>query len=101
LRRRDAHLPARIEVRFTELAAAARVLRAYSLNFSVGGMCLRTRRKYPLGSLLHLFVKIENEEYRIAAVVAWTRGDAIGVRFQNLDREARLRFTQLVMSLQG
>ena len=42
-RRKDLRAPARIEVRFREASQAALAFRAYSLNFSVGGLCLRTR----------------------------------------------------------
>ena len=43
-RRRETRIPTRIEVRFTDAVHAARVLHAYSLDFSLGGLCLRTRR---------------------------------------------------------
>jgi uncharacterized protein (TIGR02266 family) len=98
-RRRTVRVPAQIEIRFQESVAAAKVFKAYSLNFSVGGLCLKTRRPYAVGTSLHLFIKIEDEEYRISAVVAWKRGDAIGVRFQNLDDEVQQRFVALVESL--
>src|SRR5260370_9062979 len=53
-RRREVRAPARIEVRFQEASQAALAFRAYSLNFSVGGLCLLTRNKYAIGTDLKL-----------------------------------------------
>lgn len=95
-RRADERVAARIEVRFPAPANAARAFRAYSLNLSLGGLCLKTRRRYPVGERLALSLHLESEEYRLTGVVAWERGGAIGVRFENLSAEDRQRLEEVV-----
>src|SRR4051812_29282631 len=51
-RRQFERVAAHIEVRFGRADEAARALRAYSLNFSVGGLCLKTQRPYEIGDRL-------------------------------------------------
>jgi uncharacterized protein (TIGR02266 family) len=98
-RRREQRIPARIEVRFREPAQAARALRAYSLNFSVGGLCLKTQKQYALGQKLLLDVQVEARQLSVVAEVAWVRGGAIGVRFSELSPEDRAALEQLVAQL--
>lgn len=98
-RRQHERVSARIEVRFGKADQAARALRAYSLNFSVGGLCLKTQRTYELGDRLSLSMTIEGQELEMMGVVAWVRGEAIGVRFENVKDEDRQRLQQLVESL--
>ena len=98
-RRREKRVPVRVEVRFQESAAAAVAFRAYSLNFSIGGLCLRTRNRYPIGTWLRLFLKIESQEYELAGVVAWERRGAIGVRFEKLDPADLQRLASLMAAL--
>jgi len=95
-RRADERFVARIEVRFKGADEAARALRAYSLNLSVGGLCLKTRRQYKIGERLSLSLTFESQQYDFSGMVAWERGGAIGVRFENLSPEDRERLTQLV-----
>ncbi len=95
-RRNDERVVARVDVRFQEPSDAVRAFRAYSLNFSVGGLCLKTRRRYEVGSQLRLALTVEGQEYNLTGVVAWERGGAIGVRFQNVDPEDRKRLSDLV-----
>jgi uncharacterized protein (TIGR02266 family) len=95
-RRKEPRSPARIEVRFKEASAAALAFRAYSLNFSVGGLCLLTRNKYAIGTELLLTLKVARAEYQLSGVVAWERRGAIGVRFTNLQPEDRERLTRLL-----
>ena len=45
--------------------AAAEALHSYAVNFSVGGICLRTERSYPVGHLLQLVLLVDE------------RGDAV------------------------
>src|SRR4051812_4881472 len=84
-------MPARVEIRFEEEAAAARALRAYSLNFSVGGLCLRTQRDYAVGAPLQVALSVEKMEFRLAATVAWVRPGAVGLRFDEVSEDDRLR----------
>jgi uncharacterized protein (TIGR02266 family) len=95
-RRKDERVVARIDVRFQAASEAARAFRAYSLNFSVGGLCLKTRRRYELGSQLQLALTVEGQEYSFSGVVAWERGGAIGVRFEGVDPNDQKRLTDLV-----
>jgi uncharacterized protein (TIGR02266 family) len=95
-RRNELRTPARIEVRFQEASQAALAFRAYSLNFSVGGLCLRTRNKYAIGTELKLALKVARVEYQLSGVVAWERRGAIGVRFSNLQPEDRERLARLL-----
>ncbi len=95
-RRKEVRAPARIEVRFQEASQAALAFRAYSMNFSVGGLCLRTRNKYPIGTELKLSLKVALAEYQLSGVVAWERRGAIGVRFSNLQPEDRERLARLL-----
>jgi len=98
-RRQHERVPARIEVRFGQADQAARALRAYSLNFSVGGLCLKTRRAYDIGDRLNLSMTIEGQEFALTGAVAWARPGAIGVRFEGLKDEDRQRLQALVQAL--
>jgi uncharacterized protein (TIGR02266 family) len=101
-RRREQRIPTRIEVRFTDAVHAARVLHAYSLDFSLGGLCLQTRRVYPVGRRLTLSLVVGSERFRVDAVVAWVRPTqrAVGVRFVDVAEEARARLLALMRSVQ-
>ncbi|MGO8968026.1 MAG: PilZ domain-containing protein [Myxococcaceae bacterium] len=97
-RRREARVPTRIEVRFTDAAHAARVLHAYSLDFSLGGLCLRTRRGYAVGRKLALSLVVGTERLPVQAVVAWVRPSdkAVGLRFVEVADELRRRLLELM-----
>jgi uncharacterized protein (TIGR02266 family) len=100
-RRREARVPTRIEVRFTDAHHAARVLHAYSLDFSLGGLCLRTRKVYPVGRRLKLNLVVGEEKLPVDAVVAWVRpGEtAVGVRFVDVADEVRARLLSVMRSV--
>lgn len=95
-RRQFERIPARIAVRFGHPSDAARALRAYSLNLSVGGLCLRTQKRYELGEVLRLELDTQSDSFVLKGVVAWVRDGAIGVRFEDMTEEERERLTQLV-----
>lgn len=100
-RRATDRIPVRIEVHFHDAAAAAEALRSYALNFSVGGICLRTERSYPVGHLLQLVLLVDEERFELEGVVAWARArdQAIGVRFREVEPAARDRLAALVHRL--
>jgi uncharacterized protein (TIGR02266 family) len=100
-RRREARVPTRIEVRFTDAVHAARVLHAYSLDFSLGGLCLRTRRVYPVGRALKLNLVVAGERLPVDAVVAWVRPvqKAVGIRFVDVADEVRARLLELMRTV--
>lgn len=99
-RRQFERVSARIEVRFGHPSDAARALRAYSLNLSVGGLCLRTQRRYELGEILRLELDAQSESFVLKGVVAWVRDGTIGVRFQEVSDDDRDRLTRLVTTFQ-
>ncbi|HEY8210515.1 MAG TPA: TIGR02266 family protein [Myxococcaceae bacterium] len=99
-RRQHERVAAHIEVRFGRADEAARALRAYSLNFSIGGLCLKTQRPYEIGERLGLSMTIEGRELECIGVVAWVRGGvAIGVRFEEVSDEDRALLQQMVKAL--
>jgi uncharacterized protein (TIGR02266 family) len=98
-RRIDSRYAARFDVRFTRSKDAARALNAFSTNFSAGGLCLRAHQAYELGEALKLDVTIEGYTYSLDGVVAWMRGDAVGVRFVNLRPEIRQRLETVARTL--
>jgi Tfp pilus assembly protein PilZ len=98
-RREHERVPARIEVRIEERVDAARAFRAFSLNFSNGGICIKTEKAYELGSALQVFIAIGEEEHSLGGTVAWVREGAIGVRFDTRgvnDRESITRIMNAV-----
>jgi uncharacterized protein (TIGR02266 family) len=100
-RRGEDRIPVRIEVHFRDTAAAAEALRSYAVNFSVGGICVKTENAYPVGHLLQLVMLVEDERFEIEGVVAWSRPreQAIGVRFREVDPVAKERLAALVHRL--
>jgi len=98
-RRSELRSPARIEVRFAKADDAAKALRAYSLNFSAGGLCLKTRRVYTVGTLLELTIAVDGQTFNLAGAVSWARSGAVGVRFENLSAADKTRLQTLAASL--
>jgi uncharacterized protein (TIGR02266 family) len=100
-RRTEERVAARFEVRFQGPEQAARALRAYSVNLSAGGLCLRTRKAYAVGAPVSIDMQVEGERFELRGVVAWVRPDheAVGVRFSALSDEDRARLEQVVSSL--
>lgn len=97
-RRAHERVSARFDVRFQDVQDAARALRAYSLNLSAGGLCLRTQRSYDVGSRVRLQMTVDGEDFDLQGLVAWVRDDAeaIGVRFVDLSEEERARLQRVV-----
>lgn len=98
-RRHEERIPARVEVRFQEATQAARALRAYSLNFSAGGLCLRTSRRYEVGATLKLSMLVEGEQFDLSGAVAWVRDGAVGLRFEDVSPQDRKRLEGIVAQL--
>ena len=100
-RRATDRIPVRIEVHFRDAAAAAEALRSYAVNFSVGGICLRTERGYPVGHRLQLVLLVDDERFELEGEVAWARAreQAIGVRFREVELPAKERLSALVHRL--
>jgi uncharacterized protein (TIGR02266 family) len=98
-RRRHPRLAAKMDIRFKGAEDAARALRAYSINLSVGGLCLRTQKTYAVGEKVELHVRVEEEEFDLSAVVAWTRGNVAGVRFVDVSGADAARLEMIVAKL--
>lgn len=98
-RRREERVPGRVEVRFTDGTQAARALKAYSLNMSVGGLCLRTSRRYEVGARLRLSLGVGTQSWELQGNVAWVRDGAVGVRFENVSDADRQQLEALVSTL--
>ena len=100
-RRATDRIPVRIEVHFRDAAAAAEALHSYAVNFSVGGICLKTERTYPLGHVLQLVLLVDEERFELEGEVAWARGreQAIGVQFRQVEPVAKERLAALVHRL--
>jgi len=100
-RRTEERVPARFEVHFNDSEVAARALRAYSVNVSSGGLCLRTKRAYDVGVPVQVEMKVDGESFKLRGVVAWVRdeSEAVGVRFTKLSDEDRARLQRLIDSL--
>jgi Tfp pilus assembly protein PilZ len=98
-RRREERVPARIEVRFANTGQAARAFRAYTRDLSVGGLCLKTDRPYVRGEGMFMSIDVGGERLDLTGVVAWVRGDAIGVRFQGVTREVQKKLDGVLAAL--
>jgi uncharacterized protein (TIGR02266 family) len=90
-RRTDPRYTAHFDVRFSRASDAAKALNAFSINFSSGGLCVRTQTPYALGEALSLSLAVEGELFELEGVVSWVRGEALGVRFVNLKPGVRTR----------
>ena len=102
-RRSDPRYAAHFDVRFSRASDAAKALNAFSINFSSGGLCVRSRTPYALGESLSLSVTVEGELFELEGVVSWVRGEAVGVRFVNVKPgvRARLELVARRLSTQG
>jgi uncharacterized protein (TIGR02266 family) len=102
-RRSDPRYTAHFDVRFARASEAARALNAFSINFSSGGICLRSKTAYALGESLSLSITVEGEIFELDGVVSWVRGDALGVRFVNVRPAVRAQLERVArrLSAQG
>ena len=94
-RRREERIPARVEVHFDRVKDAAKAFKAYSLNFSPGGLCVRMRDTHVLGDRLFVKMLVEGEDFEVEAVVAWVRGTITGLRFDGLSDDDRQRLEKV------
>jgi uncharacterized protein (TIGR02266 family) len=98
-RRKHPRVAATIEIRFSAVQEAAKALRAFSVNLSVGGLCLKTQKPYRVGSELQLLIDIEGESFEVVGVVAWARGGALGVRFTELSDGDKERLRRILAAM--
>ena len=100
-RRRESRFGARIDVRFARAADAARALNAFSLNFSAGGLCVRTKAPHELGQRLEVDLSVEGHPFQLEAEVAWVRGETMGLRFVNVRPPDRARLETVARALEA
>ncbi len=98
-RRTDPRYTAHFDVRFPRASDAAKALNVFSLNFSAGGLCLRSKTAYAIGETLSLSLSVEGEQFELEGVVSWVRGEALGVRFTNLQAPVRARLEEVARVL--
>ncbi len=98
-RRRDVRIGAKVAVRFRALADAAKALNTFSVNFSAGGLCLRTKTPHALGEKVQLGLSVEGESFELQGVVAWVKADVIGLRFENVAPKDRERLERVAKVL--
>jgi uncharacterized protein (TIGR02266 family) len=83
-RRSDPRYGAHYDVRFSSESDAARAFSAFSINFSSGGLCVRTKTPWVVGEVVSLTLTIASELFELEGSVAWVRGEAVGIRFINV-----------------
>jgi hypothetical protein len=98
-RRIDPRYNARFDVRFTSVDDAAQAFQVFSVNFSPGGLCLRTREPRVPGEVLRIDLTVGAERFALEGVVAWVHKGAIGVRFMNVSPQVRGRLDAIARTL--
>jgi uncharacterized protein (TIGR02266 family) len=95
-RRVEKRVPAKLEIRFASVKDAARVFKAYSLNLSPGGMCIRSTHCHAQGELLQLSLEIGGQKFELQARVVWVQDAVLGVRFEGMLLAERLRLESVI-----
>lgn len=98
-RRRDVRIGAKIGVRFQAVAQAAKALNTFSVNFSAGGLCLRTKSPHAVQEKLQLSLDVDGEAFDLKGVVAWVKDDVIGIRFEDVSPKDRERLERVAKVL--
>lgn len=86
-------------MRFSRVQDAARALKTFSVNFSSGGLCVRSPSQWAPGEPVAIDLTIEGEHFDLEGVVAWARGEVVGLRFVNLAPGVRQRLEAVARSL--
>jgi uncharacterized protein (TIGR02266 family) len=98
-RRRDPRVGARFDVAFKHQAEAAKAFKAFSVNFSAGGLCLRSQKPHAVGDEVQLVVEVEQEHFELKGTVQWARAGVVGVRFIDVTQEDRERLEKVARTL--
>ena len=98
-RRRDPRVGARFEVGFKSAAAAAKAFKTFSVNFSAGGLCLKTQRPHAVGEVVQLHLRVEGEVFELKGTVQWARAGVVGVRFIDHSPDDRDRLTEVAQAM--
>src|SRR4051794_39502084 len=94
-RRRDPRTGARFEVNFSSAQDAAKAFNTFSVNFSAGGLCIRSQRPHAVGEGVQLTLVIEGQTFALKGTVQWVKADVVGVRFIDLQPDERTRLEEL------
>jgi uncharacterized protein (TIGR02266 family) len=100
-RRRDPRIGARFEVGFNHASDAAKAFKAFSVNFSAGGLCLKSSRPHAVGDVVQLSLDVENEHFELKGSIQWARAGVIGVRFLDVTAPDRERLQSVARALIG
>jgi uncharacterized protein (TIGR02266 family) len=100
-RRRDPRVGARFEVGFSHVSDAAKAFKAFSVNFSAGGLCLRSQRPHAVGDVVQLSLDVENERFELKGSVQWSRAGVVGVRFVDVSPPDRERLEKVAHAMIG
>lgn len=98
-RRTDPRYGAHFDVRFSRAADAAKAFNAFSINFSSGGICVRTKTPHSVGEVLSMTLTVEGSLFELEGSVSWVRGDAVGIRFINLKPTMRAELEKVARVL--
>ncbi len=98
-RRRDVRIAAKVAVKFQAAAQAAKALNTFSINFSAGGLCLRTKNPHAIGDRISMAISIDGEKFDLVGVVAWAKADVLGIRFEDVAPKDRTRLEAVAQML--
>jgi uncharacterized protein (TIGR02266 family) len=98
-RRRDPRVGARFEVAFKSPQDAAKAFRTFSVNFSAGGLCLRSSKPHAVGEVVELHVQVDGQDFELKGTVQWARAGVVGVRFVDLPPEVRERLSEVARTM--
>ena len=100
-RRREDRIPAKIELHFNAAKDAAKAFKSFSLNFSPGGLCVRTRDSHQIGDRMTVHLIVEGQPFDLECVVQWVRGPVAGMRFEGLTAEERVKLERVAEALRA
>ena len=98
-RRRDPRVGARFEVAFKHAQDAAKAFKTFSVNFSAGGLCLRSQKPHAIGEVVELHLTVDGQDFEIHGTVQWIRAGVVGVRFVDMSPETRDRLAQVARTM--
>lgn len=100
-RRRESRIAAQVDLSLAPADDARDTLQTDSVNLSLGGVCVRTERSYPVGKLLGLNIVLGDEALDLRRVVVGSRPQAVelGVCFVDLSEAAGARIEAVVLLL--
>ena len=98
-RRSEVRSGAKVAVKFQAATEAAKAFKAFSVNVSSRGLCLRTRIPHQVGDRLMLELDIDGEQFNLKGQVAWGKEGVIGIRFVDVSPEDSKRLEGVATQL--